>query len=258
MPPIKTPKVQSPAQRLSAEQTKTLLAVLRARFDQKMHRHRGLAWADVQAKLEAHPEKCWSLHEMETTGGEPDVVNRNSNTGEFTFYDCSAETPKGRRNLCYDPEALHSRIQHKPKDSAVAVASAMGINLLTEEDIELFRNWASSIPKPPAGSKHLRISENLAPRFFCDRRYNTVFLYHNGAEIVLLLQGLPRLLNHLNPTGQGTACTDPDARELMKVRLAVRMAESQTVPRQKTVPYTTLQVPVCRSPSCANHPIPGN
>jgi hypothetical protein len=167
---------------LSPEQRDQLLTALKARFEKHMMRHEGLAWSRVQTKLEASAEKLWSLNEMERTGGEPDVVGHDEKTGEFLFYDCSAESPKGRRSLCYDREALDARKEHKPANSALDVAAAMGIQLLTEEQYrelqrlgEFDTKTSSWIVTPPAIRK-------LGGALFCDRRYDTVFVYHNGAE----------------------------------------------------------------------------
>jgi hypothetical protein len=167
---------------LSKQQQEELLGILKTRFEQHTNRHKDIEWATVQAKLEAAPEKLWTLNEMERTGGEPDVVGYDRKTGEFTFYDCCAESPKGRRSLCYDREALDSRKENKPVGSAVGMANDMGIELLTEEQYrELqqlgdFDTKTSSWVKTPAG---IRKSGGAV---FCDRRYGTVFLYHNGAE----------------------------------------------------------------------------
>jgi len=175
-------KVNSDKKDLSPGQREDLLRGLKARFDKNMNRHKGLEWARVQAKLEANAEKLLSLHEMERTGGEPDVVDQDKNTGEYIFYDCSAESPKGRRSLCYDREALESRKEHKPEDSAIGMATAMGIELLTEEQyrelqkLENFDTKTSSWVKTPLDIR------KLGGALFCDRRYNTVFVYHNGAE----------------------------------------------------------------------------
>jgi hypothetical protein len=167
---------------LAPAQRDQLLTALKARFEKHMIRHEGLAWSRVQAKLEAGAEKLWSLNEMERTGGEPDVVGHDEKTGEFLFYDCSAESPKGRRSLCYDREALDARKEHKPANSALDVAAAMGIQLLTEEQYrelqqlgEFDTKTSSWIVTPPAIRK-------LGGALFCDRRYDTVFVYHNGAE----------------------------------------------------------------------------
>ncbi|PZD94718.1 DUF4256 domain-containing protein [Paenibacillus sambharensis] len=167
---------------LSPEQREELLEALKARFEKNMNRHTGLEWADVHAKLEATPNKMWSLHEMERTGGEPDVVGYDQQTGEYIFYDCSAESPKGRRSVCYDREAWESRKQHKPDNNAVDMASAMGIELLTEtqyrelQELGKFDMKTSSWVQTPADIRA------LGGALFCDRRYETVFLYHNGAE----------------------------------------------------------------------------
>ena len=174
---------------LSPEQREQLLGALKARFEKNMDRHKGLEWAKVQAKLEANAEKLWSLHEMERTRGEPDVVGHDKNTGEYIFYDCSAESPKGRRSLCYDREALESRKKDKPKDNAMDMAVAMGVELLTEEQYrELqklgnFDTTTSSWVKTPSNIR------NLGGALFCDRRFDTVFLYHNGAESYYAARG---------------------------------------------------------------------
>jgi hypothetical protein len=167
---------------LSPGQREELLTILKARFEKNMKRHKGLEWAKVQARLEAHPEKLWSLNEMEGTGGEPDVVGHDKKTGETIFYDCSAESPKGRRNVCYDREALESRKNFPPKDSAMGMAAAMGIEILTEEQYrELqkpgeFDAKTSSWLKTPPGIR------KLGGAIFADRRYGQVFVYHNGAD----------------------------------------------------------------------------
>jgi hypothetical protein len=168
---------------LSPEQREELLRTLKARFEKNMKRHAGLEWAPVQAKLESNPEKLWSLHEMERTGGEPDVVDYDKETGETIFYDCSAESPKDRRNICYDQEALESRKEFKPKDSALNMAAVMGIEILTEEqyrELQKLGNFdaknSSSWLKTPAEIR------KLGGAIFADRRYEHVFVYHNGAE----------------------------------------------------------------------------
>jgi hypothetical protein len=174
-------KPDNPQKELSAEQREELLRTLKIRFEKNMDRHKGLEWAQVQAKLEAYPEKLWSLSEMERTGGEPDVVGSDSEMGQFIFYDCSAETPGGRRNLCYDREALDARKENKPEGSAVDLAQAMGIELLSEaqyrelQKIMVFDEKTSSWVKTPADIR------KLGGALFMDRRYNHVFLYHNGA-----------------------------------------------------------------------------
>jgi Protein of unknown function (DUF4256) len=167
---------------LSSTQREELLKTLKARFEKHKTRHRGLEWAKVQARLEANPEKLWSLNEMERTGGEPDVVGHDVKTGEYVFYDCSAETPQGRTSLCYDREALDTRKAHKPKNSALDMATAMGIEPLTEEQylglqkLGEFDTKRSSWLKTPADIRR------LGGAIFGDRRFGRVFVYHNGAE----------------------------------------------------------------------------
>ena len=166
----------------SSEQRDELLGALQARFEKNMNRHKGLGWAEVQAKLDANTERLWSLSEMERTGGEPDVVGHDPKTGEYIFCDCAAESPGGRRSVCYDREALKSRKEHKPENSAIDMAAAMGIELLTEQqyrDLQKlgdFDTKTSSWVKTPSDIRH------LGGALFCDRRYGHVFLYHNGAE----------------------------------------------------------------------------
>jgi len=167
---------------LSPEQRKELLGALKARFEKNMNRHQGLEWAQVQAKLEANTEKLWSLNEMERTGGEPDVVDHNKKTDEYIFYDCSAESPKGRRSLCYDREALDSRKENKPKDNAMDMATAMGIELLTEEQYRGLQKLGNFDTKTSSWVKTPSAIRKLGGALFCDRRFDTVFLYHNGAE----------------------------------------------------------------------------
>src|SRR2546422_3955006 len=167
---------------LSQEQRKELLRELKARFKKNMNRHKGLEWAKVQAKLEAHTEKLWSLNEMERTGGEPDVVGHDKKTGEYIFYDCSAESPKGRRSVCYDREVLESRREHKPKDSAMDMAAAMGIELLMEEQYRELQKLGNFDTKTSSWVKTPADIRKLGGALFCDRRYNTVFVYHNGAD----------------------------------------------------------------------------
>jgi len=167
---------------LSPEQREELFRALKARFEKNMNRHKDLEWARVEAKLEANAEKLWSLYEMERTGGEPDVVGHDKKTGEYTFYDCSAESPKGRRSVCYDREALESRKEHKPEDNAVDMAAAMGIELLTEEQYRELQKLGHFDTKTSSWVKTRSDVRNLGGALFCDRRYNTVFVYHNGAE----------------------------------------------------------------------------
>ncbi|MCY9548827.1 DUF4256 domain-containing protein [Lysinibacillus xylanilyticus] len=174
---------------LSLEQREEILRTLKARFEKNMNRHKDLEWAKVQAKLETNTEKLWSLNEMERTGGEPDVVGHDKNTGEYIFYDCSVESPKGRRSVCYDREALESRKNHKPENNAIDLATAMGIELLTEEQyrelqiLENFDTKTSSWVKTPANIR------KLGGAIFCDYRYETVFVYHNGADSYYAARG---------------------------------------------------------------------
>jgi hypothetical protein len=167
---------------LSPEQREELLRALKARFEKNMNRHRGLEWAKVQAKLEVHAEKLWSLNEMERTGGEPDVVGHDKKTGEYIFYDCSAESPRGRRSFCYDREALESRKENKPEDNAVDMAAAMGIELLTEEQYRELQKLGTFDTKTSSWVKTPSDIRKLGGALFCDRRFDTVFVYHNGAE----------------------------------------------------------------------------
>jgi hypothetical protein len=167
---------------LSPEQREELLGALKARFEQNMNRHKGLEWAQVQAKLEANAGKLWSINEMERTGGEPDVVDHDKKTGESIFYDCSPESPKGRRSLCFDREALESRKENKPKDSAIDMAAAMGIELLTEEQYRALQKLGNFDTKTSSWVKTSFDIRKLGGALFCDRRYDTVFVYHNGAE----------------------------------------------------------------------------
>jgi hypothetical protein len=174
---------------LPKKQSEELLNTLQARFEKNMNRHRGLAWAKVQAKLEASTEKLWSLQEMERSGGEPDVVGLDNNTGEYIFYDCAAESPKGRRSICYDREALESRKEHKPKANAIDMAAAMRIELLTEEQYRELQNLGDFDTKTSSWVKTPPAIRELGGALFCDRRYNTVFVYHNGAESYYAARG---------------------------------------------------------------------
>src|SRR4030088_3019190 len=167
---------------LSPEQHEELLGELKPRLEKTPSRHKGLEWAQVQTKLEANAEKLWSLNEMERTGGEPDVVGHDKKTGEYIFYDCSADSPKGRRSICYDGEALESRKEHKPKDSAAGMAAAMGIELLTEEQYRELQKLGNFDTKTSSWVKTPSDIRKLGGALFCDRRYDTVFVYHNGAE----------------------------------------------------------------------------
>lgn len=167
---------------LSPKQSEKLLSILKARFENNMHRHKGLEWIKIQTKLEAGPEKLWSLNEMEVTGGEPDVVGYDKKTGEFIFYDCSAESPKDRRSICYDRKALDSRKEHKPKNNAIDMAAAMGVEILTEEQYRELQDLGKFDLKTSSWITTPGDIRKLGGALFCDRRYNTVFLYHNGAE----------------------------------------------------------------------------
>ncbi len=167
--------------KLSAGQREELIKVLKTRFEKNMNRHKGLEWAKVQAKLEAGSEKLWSLNEMERTGGEPDVVGLDKKTGEYIFYDCSAESPDGRRNVCYDREALDSRKEAKPKDNAMDMAAAMGIELLSEEQYRELQELGNFDLKTSSWLKTPPAIRKLGGALFADRRYDHVFVYHNGA-----------------------------------------------------------------------------
>jgi hypothetical protein len=174
---------------LSPEQREELIKVLKARFEKNMKRHKGIEWAKVEARLKANPEKLWSLDKMEETGGEPDVVGYDKKTGEYIFYDCSAESPKGRRSICYDHEALESRKEHKPENSAIEMAADMGIEILTEEqyrELQQLGNFDTKTSNWIITPSNIR---ELGGAIFCDRRYDHVFLYHNGAESYYAARG---------------------------------------------------------------------
>jgi len=178
------------AKDLKTKQREELLSALQARFDKNMHRHQGLEWAKVSRRAgEAHPEKLWSLNEMERTGGEPDVVGQDKKTGEYLFYDCSAESPHGRRSLCYDREALESRKENKPQNSAMDMAAAMGIEILTEEQYRELQKLGDFDLKTSSWVKTPAEIRKLGGALFCDRRYDTVFVYHNGAESYYAARG---------------------------------------------------------------------
>jgi hypothetical protein len=182
-------KIKSPKKKLSPKESEDLVLTLRARFEKNMKRHKGIDWAKVEARLEANAEKLWSLNQMEISGGEPDVVGHDKKTGEYIFFDCSAESPKGRRSVCYDDEALESRKEHKPANSAIAMAEDWGIEILSEAEyrqlqmVGEFDTKTSSWVKTPAEIR------KLSGAIFCDRRYDTVFLYHNGAESYYAARG---------------------------------------------------------------------
>ncbi|RNA66904.1 DUF4256 domain-containing protein [Alteribacter keqinensis] len=174
---------------LSVEQREELLRELKTRFEKNGNRHEGIEWAQVQAKLEADPEKLWSLSEMERTGGEPDVVGHDKETDEYIFYDCSKESPKGRRSVCYDREALESRKKHKPENSVMDMAAAMGIDLLTEEEYRELQKLGDFDTKTSSWVKTPADIRKRGGALFCDRRYNTVFVYHNGADSYYAARG---------------------------------------------------------------------
>ena len=174
--------MKKPKNELSTKQREELLGILKARFEKNMNRHKGLEWAKVQAKLEANAEKLWSLSEMERTGGEPDVVSFDKKAGEYVFYDCSAESPKGRRSVCYDRAALDARKENKPKDSAVNMATAMGVELLSEEQYRELQKLGKFDEKTSSWVQTPAEIRKLGGALFCDRRYEQVFLYHNGAD----------------------------------------------------------------------------
>ena len=189
-------KTKSIKKELTATQREELIRILKARFEKNlpasqagMNRHKDIKWDKVQAKLEANAEKLWSLNEMERTGGEPDVVGYNSKTGEFIFYDCSAESPAGRRSFCYDQEALEARKEHKPKDSAVNMAETMGIELLTEEQYRELQKLGEYDLKTSSWVKTPENIRKLGGALFCDRRYDNVFVYHNGADSYYAARG---------------------------------------------------------------------
>ena len=174
---------------LSNKQHEELLKALKVRFEKNMNRHQGVAWAQVQAKLEANAEKLWSLHEMERTGGEPDVIGDDKKTGEYIFYDCSAESPKARRSICYDREALDARKENKPKGNAAEMAADMGVELLTEEQYRELQKLGEFDTKTSSWVKTPSAIRKLGGALFCDRRFGTIFLYHNGAESYYAARG---------------------------------------------------------------------
>lgn len=174
---------------LSREQRDELLKGLKDRFDKNMNRHKGIEWAGVQARLEANPEKLWSLREMERTGGEPDVVGHDKKTGEYIVYDCSAESPAGRRSVCYDREALEARKEARPEANAVDMAAVMGIELLTEEEYRELQKLGDFDTKTSSWVKTPAEIRKLGGALFCDRRYGHVFVYHNGAQSYYAARG---------------------------------------------------------------------
>jgi hypothetical protein len=186
--------VQNSKKELSIKQRDELLAALKSRFEKNTSRHKGIEWAKVQAKLEADPAKLWSLNEMERTGGEPDVVGLDKKSGEIIFYDCSPESPKDRRSLCYDREALDSRKEHKPKNSAMDLAATIGIELLTEEQYRELQKLGEFDTKTSSWIKTPAEIRKLGGALFCDRRFDHVFLYHNGAESYYAARGFRGVL----------------------------------------------------------------
>ena len=180
---------KSTSKKLPASQQEDLLKTLKTRFEKNMKRHKGLDWSKVQAKLESHPDKLWSLNEMEITGGEPDVVVYDKKSGEFVFYDCAAESPKGRRSICYDDEALKSRKENKPDDSAINMANDMGVEILSEEEYRELQELGEFDLKTSSWVKTPSAIREKGGAIFCDRRYNHVFTYHNGAESYYAARG---------------------------------------------------------------------
>jgi hypothetical protein len=174
---------------LSLKQTEELIKILKIRFDKNMNRHKGINWNNLQAKLKSNNQKLWSLNEMEKTGGEPDVVAYDKKTDQYIFYDCSAESPQGRRSFCYDIEALESRKENKPKNSAMNVANEMGIELLTEQEYRELQKLGKFDLKTSSWVKTPTEIRKLKGAIFCDCRYNTVFVYHNGAESYYAARG---------------------------------------------------------------------
>ena len=181
--------INSNKKKLSPKQTEELFSVLKARFEKNINRHKDVEWAKVRAKLEASSEKMWSLNEMERTGGEPDVVGHDKKTGEYIFYDCSEESPKGRRSICYDHEALQARKENKPGNSAIKMAADMDIDILTQEQYQDLQKLGKFDLKTSSWIKTPSPIRKLGGALFCDRRYDTVFVYHNGAESYYAARG---------------------------------------------------------------------
>ena len=183
-----------PKNKLTASQSKELLDILIVRFEKNAKRHKGIVWADVDSRLLKHADKLWSLNEMEMTGGEPDVVGQDKKTGEYLFFDCAAESPKGRRSICYDHEALESRKEHKLANSAVNMAAEMGIELLDEEQYRMLQTIGAFDLKTSSWIQTPAAIRKLGGAVFCDRRYDTVFFYHNGAESYYAARGFRGVL----------------------------------------------------------------
>lgn len=175
--------------KLSSEEREELLSVLRMRFEKNMNRHKGIDWVAVEAKLKANPDKLWSLHEMERTGGEPDVVGQDKKAGDYIFYDCSAESPKERRSVCYDHEALEARKEHKPSNSAIQMAADMGVDIITEEGYRALQKLGKFDTKTSSWILTPAPVRKLGGALFCDYRYGQVFVYHNGAESYYAARG---------------------------------------------------------------------
>ncbi|HLK34578.1 MAG TPA: DUF4256 domain-containing protein [Terriglobales bacterium] len=189
MKSMRARKIDSGKRAVSGEERGELLEVLKSRFEKNMNRHKEVAWAEVEARLKSNGEKLWSLQEMERTGGEPDVVGQDKETGEYLFYDCAAESPTGRRSLCYDGEALESRKANKPAGNAVDMAAAMGIELLTEEEYRELQKLGNFDSKTSSWVKTPSDFRKLGGALFCDRRFDRVFVYHNGAESYYAARG---------------------------------------------------------------------
>ena len=189
MPAKKAQRRGGARRQLSPAEREELLRTLEVRFEKHMNRHKGFDWANVRARLQAHPEKLWSLNEMDVTGGEPDVVGHDENTGEYIFFDCSAESPAGRRSICYDPEALEARKENKPKASAIGMAAGMGIEILTEAQYRELQALGSFDTKTSSWVKTPAEIRKLGGALFCDRRYDHVFTYHNGADSYYAARG---------------------------------------------------------------------
>ena len=183
------PKMKNTKKQLSAADSAALISVLKDRFERNMARHKDISWASVEERIRAHPAKLWSLSEMEASGGEPDVVGFDKTTGEYLFVDCCAESPKGRRSLCYDEAALESRREHKPADSAMHMAEYMGVELLTEAQYRELQKSGEFDTKTSSWVQTPAAIRKLGGALFCDRRYDTVFLYHNGAESYYAARG---------------------------------------------------------------------
>lgn len=180
--------------KLPSSQREELFKILKARFEKNMNRHKGLGWAKVQARLEANAKKIWSLNEMEMTGGEPDVIGHDKKTGEYIFCDCSAESPKGRRSVCYDHQAQVSRKEHQPANNAIDMAAEIGIDILTEEQYRELQQLGNFDTKTSSWVQTPAAIRKLDGALFCDRRYNHVFLYHNGAQSYYAARGFRGLL----------------------------------------------------------------